>query len=86
MKDDPNAPHHWEHFATTPWTTVLAAGSGVSPDAEEALPSLCQAYWYPLYAYVRRLGYQANDACPMAFWKSIWRLAQSLYVGSAAPA
>ena len=62
LKDEANVPHHWEHFATTPWTTVLAAGSGISPDAQEALPSLCQAYWYPLYAYVRRLGHQPNDA------------------------
>ncbi|HEV8525828.1 MAG TPA: hypothetical protein VGQ71_15140 [Terriglobales bacterium] len=33
-----------------------------SPHAKEALEKLCRAYWYPLYAYIRRLGYTAEDA------------------------
>ena len=33
-----------------------------SPQASEALEKLCRAYWYPLYAYVRRKGYGADDA------------------------
>jgi hypothetical protein len=41
-------------FATTQWATVLAAGAGNSPEAAEALSELCNAYWYPLYAYERR--------------------------------
>jgi RNA polymerase sigma factor (sigma-70 family) len=49
-------------FLTTHWTVVLAAGRGDSPPAREALASLCQVYWYPLYAYVRRRGYSAHDA------------------------
>jgi hypothetical protein len=40
-------------FVTTHWSLVLAAGKGASADAREALASLCQTYWYPLYAYVR---------------------------------
>ncbi len=49
-------------FATTHWTTVLAAGKGDTPSARAALERLCTAYWYPLYAYVRRKGYPASDA------------------------
>src|SRR6266568_7055222 len=49
-------------FATTHWSIVLAAGRGDSPQASEALAQLCRAYWYPLYAYVRRKGYSAPDA------------------------
>jgi RNA polymerase sigma-70 factor (ECF subfamily) len=41
---------------------VLAAGDRDSGSAEAALAALCQAYWYPLYAYVRRRGYSAEDA------------------------
>jgi RNA polymerase sigma-70 factor (ECF subfamily) len=49
-------------FATTHWSLVLAAGAAPSPLAREALERLCQAYWYPLYAYVRRRGRNAHDA------------------------
>ncbi len=49
-------------FATTRWTVVLAAQDKASPQSEEALESLCRTYWYPLYAYVRRLGHQKADA------------------------
>ena len=38
------------------------AVQGSSPEAAEALERLCRAYWYPLYAYVRRKGYTAHDA------------------------
>jgi len=33
-----------------------------SPQAAQALERLCHTYWYPLYAYVRRLGYGHEDA------------------------
>ncbi len=48
-------------FATTRWSLVRDA-RGVSPDAEQALAALCQAYWYPLYAFVRRQGKGPHDA------------------------
>lgn len=51
-----------EWFATTCWTVVLAAGDSASPAAEAALETLCGAYWYPLYAYVRRQGHSPEDA------------------------
>jgi RNA polymerase sigma-70 factor (ECF subfamily) len=49
-------------FSTTHWSMVLAAGDKKSPEAKEALERLCGAYWYPIYAYVRRKGYKAEDA------------------------
>src|SRR5438045_7264777 len=49
-------------FATTHWSVVLAAGQTTSPQAEAALEKLCRAYWYPLYAYVRRQGHSPHDA------------------------
>ncbi len=49
-------------FVTTRWSVVLAAARGRGPDAQAALATLCESYWYPLYAYVRRLGYRAEDA------------------------
>ena len=49
-------------FATTRWSVVLAAGGDQSEQADRALAELCADYWYPLYAYVRRRGYQAEDA------------------------
>jgi len=42
---------------------VLACGEQTdSPDARTALASLYQSYWYPLYAYLRRRGYNEHDA------------------------
>jgi len=49
-------------FTTTHWSVVLAAGDAASPQAQAALERLCQTYWYPLYAYVRRRGYSPEDA------------------------
>ena len=49
-------------FATTHWSVVLSAGDGPSPQAQEAITQLCQTYWYPLYAFVRRQGCGPHDA------------------------
>lgn len=53
-------------FVTTHWSVVLAAGDPTSPHAAEALEKLCRAYWYPLYAYVRRQGHGPEDAQDLA--------------------
>ena len=49
-------------FATTRWSLVVAAAGVRSHQADRALSELCADYWYPLYAYVRRRGYEAEDA------------------------
>ena len=41
---------------------MLSAGSHDTSRAAEALQRLCEAYWYPLYAYVRRRGYSPHNA------------------------
>jgi RNA polymerase sigma-70 factor (ECF subfamily) len=51
-----------EYFATTHWSVVLTAQRNDSTRAHAALSHLCRAYWYPLYAFVRRQGYSAHDA------------------------
>jgi RNA polymerase sigma-70 factor (ECF subfamily) len=49
-------------FATTSWTQVLAAREAPSTESRQALELLCRAYWYPLYAYVRREVTDADEA------------------------
>jgi RNA polymerase sigma-70 factor (ECF subfamily) len=49
-------------FATTHWTLVQAAGRRSSPDSARALATLCETYWYPLYAFVRRRGHEPAEA------------------------
>jgi RNA polymerase sigma-70 factor (ECF subfamily) len=49
-------------FATTRWTVVLRAGRPEAPEAAAALAELCRVYWYPLYAYVRRQGFDVPEA------------------------
>ena len=59
---DSELPQPRDHFNTTHWTVVLTAGDGDSPQAAIALSELCNTYWYPLYAFVRRKGHGPHDA------------------------
>src|ERR1700733_6572525 len=49
-------------FPTTRWTLVVAAGDPQRKDSRSALVSLCENYWYPLYAYLRRRGHAPDEA------------------------
>ena len=49
-------------FPTTRWNLVVAAGDADAPGAERALADLCEAYWYPLYAFIRRNGHDPDRA------------------------
>jgi RNA polymerase sigma-70 factor (ECF subfamily) len=49
-------------FPTTRWSRVARAGDPRGADARAALAELCAAYWYPIYALVRRLGHDESDA------------------------
>src|SRR4029434_11090259 len=49
-------------FPTTRWNLVVAAGDPHRKEARSALVFLCESYWYPLYAYLRRRGYPADQA------------------------
>jgi RNA polymerase sigma-70 factor (ECF subfamily) len=72
-------------FQTTHWTVVLAAREKDGTVAREALASLCSAYWYPLYAFIRRQGsspHEAEDLTQEFFFRFLERHA----LGSVHPA
>ena len=49
-------------FAPTAWTVIVKAQQTDSPSYLQAMDGLCRAYWYPVYAYIRRRGYSGADA------------------------
>jgi RNA polymerase sigma factor (sigma-70 family) len=72
------------NFPTTRWTLVLAAGNQEQAQSRAALASLCQSYWYPLYAYVRRRGYPSHQAEDLT-QEFFVRLLSSRYLDRADP-
>jgi RNA polymerase sigma factor (sigma-70 family) len=63
LKDQREATSSERHFLnTTHWSIVIAAGQSQSPQSDSALATLCETYWYPLYAFVRRQGFNAEKA------------------------
>lgn len=77
-----SAPARLPVFVTTHWSVVLAASKNDTAQALAALENLCRAYWYPLYAYVRRRGYSADDAKDLT-QSFFTRLLQRNWVGDA---
>jgi RNA polymerase sigma factor (sigma-70 family) len=79
------APAH-DRFLTTQWSMVLAAGGSASDDPAQALAlaTLCELYWYPLYAFVRRRGYDPDAAQDLtqAFFA---RVIEKAYLRDATP-
>ncbi len=53
-------------FPTTRWSRVAAAADPGSPDSREALEELCATYWFPVYALVRRKGFDPDAALDLA--------------------
>lgn len=51
-----------ERFQETAWSIVLAAGHASEPRAHQALAELCRVYWPPIYGFLRRRGYNRDDA------------------------
>ncbi|WP_406698331.1 ECF-type sigma factor [Singulisphaera sp. Ch08] len=51
-----------KRFHTTRWSLILAARDRGQGGAHEALAALCETYWYPLYAFVRSRGHDAESA------------------------
>jgi RNA polymerase sigma-70 factor (ECF subfamily) len=49
-------------FPTTLWGRILLAGDRSAPEARASLEALCRDYWYPLYAFFRRKGLDADSA------------------------
>ena len=52
-------------FVTTRWSLILAAGNPGDAGSEEALASLCEIYWHPVYAVIRRQGHNADEAADL---------------------
>jgi RNA polymerase sigma factor (sigma-70 family) len=51
------------HFATTRWSLIRIGGAaGARGDANEGLAQLCQIYWRPIFTFIYRHGYSAQDA------------------------
>lgn len=48
-------------FPSTRWSLIVSAG-GADSRSDEALATLCQGYWSPIYSYVRRRGYPVEQA------------------------
>lgn len=71
-------------FPTTRWTLVVTAGDPQRKEARSALVSLCERYWYPLYAYLRRRGYSADQAEDLTQGFFI-RMLEGRYLGRADP-
>lgn len=69
-------------FVTTHWSVVLTAGRSDTTRAHDALAKLCQTYWYPLYAYVRRRGQSPEDAQDLT-QEFFARLLEKNWVGNA---
>ena len=72
-------------FPTTRWTMVVAAGDPHRKEARSALVTLCENYWYPLYAYLRRRGYPADQAQDLT-QEFFMRLLEGRYLDRADPA
>ena len=62
----------------------MAAGQISSADAREALAVLCQHYWYPLYAYVRRRVKSVDEAQDL-IQEFFARLLEQNLIGKADP-
>ena len=48
------------HFATTRWSFIRNRGAGGGEN--EGLAQLCQIYWRPIFTFIYRRGYSAQDA------------------------
>src|SRR4051812_11860158 len=48
-------------FNTTHWS-VISRATARSPEGRAALETLCQAYWFPVYAFARKQGCSPTDA------------------------
>jgi RNA polymerase sigma-70 factor (ECF subfamily) len=53
-------------FHTTHWSLIVQAAGHGGESSQAALADLCGAYWYPVYAFIRRRGHSAEDARDLA--------------------
>ncbi len=72
-------------FPTTRWTLVSSASGPADPESADALSTLCESYWYPIYTYIRRSGRPVENAQDLtqAFFA---RILEKRYLDRAHPA
>jgi DNA-directed RNA polymerase specialized sigma24 family protein len=72
-----------ERFPRTRWSIVLRAQdkSNVT-EAQRAISTLCETYWYPLYAFARSKGYSEHDAKDSTQGFFLYLLEQDLFAGA----
>jgi RNA polymerase sigma-70 factor (ECF subfamily) len=60
-------------FPTTSWTVIVNARNPSSEVSREALGRLCTSYWYPVFAFIRRKGLDADQArdCTQDFFTAL---------------
>jgi len=85
-EDNVSRPGTEAQFGQTHWTLVLAAADRQSVGADQALEELCRAYWYPLYAFLRRSGRSPHDAQDLVQGFFVQLLAKESRLKSAQPA
>jgi len=83
MTDD--TPSRHRNFPTTHWTAVLSAATPGKAESRDALVALCENYWYPLYAFVRRRGYPREEARDLTQTFFV-RILEGRYLNRADPA
>jgi RNA polymerase sigma-70 factor (ECF subfamily) len=79
-----NEPPASAGFPTTRWSRVARAVGPPTPEARAALAELCCAYWYPIYALIRRKGHGADLAVDLT-QEYFARLLEKRTVASADP-
>jgi RNA polymerase sigma-70 factor (ECF subfamily) len=72
-------------FGTTRWSLVLAAGQTSNERSVQALAHLCEMYWYPAYAFIRRQGCRPEEAADLT-QEFFTRVLQKNYFHDADPA
>ncbi len=72
-------------FPTTRWSVVLSAARASGGPPRDAMARLCEAYWFPLYAFVRRRGSSREDAQDMV-QQFFVRLIETRFIDAAQPA
>jgi RNA polymerase sigma factor (sigma-70 family) len=79
-----SAPPGSSQFPTTRWSLVAAAGDPRRKEARSALVSLCENYWFPLYAFLRRRGHPSDQAQDL-IQEFFTRLLEGRYLDRADP-
>ena len=63
VADSPERNDALTHFATTRWSLIRNGGAaGAQSAGNEGLARLCQIYWRPIFTFIYRRGYSAQDA------------------------